>query len=56
MIKKILFLLKNPTELQKLSQLAKQQAAKFYWEKCAKETWNVIVTLISKGIKNYATF
>ncbi len=53
---KILFLLKNPTELQKLSKLAQQQAAKFSWEKCAKETWNVIDKVIYKGIKNYATF
>lgn len=54
--KKILFLLKNPTELQRLSKLAQQQAAKFSWNKCAKETWNVIDKVISKGIKNYATF
>ena len=52
----ILFLLKNPTELQKLSKLAKQQAANFTWEKCAKKTWNVIDKVISKGITNYATF
>ncbi len=53
---KILFLLKNPTELQKLSKLAGEQAANFTWEKCAKETWNVIDKVISKGIINYATF
>ena len=53
---KILFLLKNPTELQKLSKLAEEQAANFTWKKCAKETWNVIDKVISKGIKNYATF
>jgi glycosyltransferase involved in cell wall biosynthesis len=53
---KILFLLKNPTELQRLSKLAGEQAAKFSWEKCAKETWNVIDKVISKGITNYATF
>jgi glycosyltransferase involved in cell wall biosynthesis len=53
---KILFLLKNPTKLQKLSKLAQQQAAHFTWEKCAKETWNVIDKEISKGITNYATF
>ncbi|MBV6627763.1 MAG: glycosyltransferase family 4 protein [Rivularia sp. (in: Bacteria)] len=51
---KILFLLKNPTELQKLNNLAKQQAANFSWEKCALVTWNVIDKIISKGIKNYA--
>ena len=53
---KILFLLKNPTELQKLSKLAQQQAANFTWEKCAKETWNVIDKAISKRITNYAIF
>ena len=53
---KILFLSKNPTELQRLSKLAQLQAAKFSWEKCAKETWNVIDKYIAKGIKNYATF
>lgn len=53
---KILFLLKNPTELQKLSKLAQQQAAKFSWKKCAKETWNVIDKVISKGITNSANF
>ncbi|MGB3756633.1 MAG: glycosyltransferase family 1 protein [Rivularia sp. (in: cyanobacteria)] len=53
---KILFLLKNPTELQRLSKLAREQAANFTWEKCAKETWNVIDKVISKGIKNYANF
>ena len=53
---KILFLLKNPTELQKLSKLAQQHAAKFSWEKCAKETWNVIDKAISKGIINHAIF
>ncbi|MGB3654098.1 MAG: glycosyltransferase family 1 protein [Rivularia sp. (in: cyanobacteria)] len=46
---KIIFLLKNPTELQKLSKLAQQQAAKFTWEKCALYTWNVIDKVISKG-------
>ncbi len=45
---KLLFLLKNPTELQRLSKLAQQQAAKFSWDKCAKETWNVIDKVISK--------
>lgn len=49
---KILFLLKNPTELQKLSKLAQQQAANFTWEKCALFTWNVIDKYIAKGIKN----
>ncbi|NJM20682.1 MAG: glycosyltransferase family 4 protein [Richelia sp. SM1_7_0] len=53
---KILFLLKNPTELQRLSKLAQQQAAKFSWEKCAYITWNVIDKVISKKIINYATF
>ena len=53
---KILFLLKNPTELEKLSKLAQQQAANFTWEKCAYKTWNVIGKAISKRIKNYATF
>ncbi|MGF1673949.1 MAG: glycosyltransferase family 4 protein [Rivularia sp. (in: cyanobacteria)] len=56
LIEKILFLLKNPTELQKISNLAQQQAAKFSWEKCALETWNVIGKFISKGIRNHATF
>ncbi|MEA5593448.1 glycosyltransferase family 1 protein [Rivularia sp. UHCC 0363] len=45
---KLLFLLKNPTELQRLSKLAQQQAAKFSWDKCAKETWNIIDKVISK--------
>ena len=45
---KILFLLKNPTELQKLSKLAQQQAANFTWENCAYKTWNVIDKFISK--------
>lgn len=53
---KILFLLKNSTELQRLSKLAQQQAANFSWEKCAKETWNVIDKVISKGITNHAAF
>ncbi|WP_414623418.1 glycosyltransferase family 4 protein [Calothrix sp. CCY 0018] len=53
---KMLFLLKNPTELQKLSKLAKQQAVNFTWEKCAKETWNVIDKFISIRITNNATF
>ncbi|MEO0841439.1 MAG: glycosyltransferase family 1 protein [Cyanobacteria bacterium J06643_5] len=45
---KILFLLKNPAELQKLSKLAKQQAVNFTWEKCANKTWNVIDKYIYK--------
>lgn len=49
---KILFLLKNPTELQRLSKLAQQQAAKFSWEKCALLTWNVIDKYIAACIKN----
>lgn len=56
LVEKILFLLKNPTELQKSSKLAREQAASFSWEKCAKETWNVIDKIISKGITNYADF
>ncbi|MBE9214514.1 glycosyltransferase family 4 protein [Plectonema cf. radiosum LEGE 06105] len=56
LIEKILFLLKNPTELQKISKLAQQQAAKFSWEKCALETWNVIDKVISKGVINHANF
>ncbi|MGD1914090.1 MAG: glycosyltransferase family 4 protein [Rivularia sp. (in: cyanobacteria)] len=51
---KILFLLKNPTELQKLSKLAQQQAANFSWEKCANKTWNTMNKIIYKGITNYA--
>lgn len=49
---KILFLLKNPTELQRLSKLAQQQAAKFSWEKCALLTWNVIDKYIAACIRN----
>ena len=49
---KILFLLKNPTELQKLSKLAQQQAANFTWEKCALLTWNVIDKYIAACIRN----
>ena len=44
---KLLFLLKNTTELQRLSKLAQQQAAKFSWDKCAKETWSVIDKVVS---------
>ena len=48
----ILFLLKNPTQLQKFSKLAQQQAASFTWDKCARETWNLIDKYIAKGIRN----
>lgn len=56
LVEKILFLLKNSTELQKLSKLARKQAASFSWKKCAEETWNAIGKVISKGITNYADF
>ena len=46
LVDKLLFLLSNPTELQKLSQLAQQQASHFSWDKCAKETWSVIDKVI----------
>ncbi len=48
LMEKLLFLLKNPKELQRLGKLAQQQSGKFSWDKCAKETWNVIDRVISK--------
>lgn len=45
---KLLTLLTDSTQIKYLSKLAQEQAAQFSWEKCAKESWDVIDTVISK--------